>query len=920
MSTYTWLTGVSGDWNTPSLWAGGIVPDSVAADVSIVASGTYAVTIAAGETETVNQLTLLNGANAVVVQGDLRFAGTLAASLTEGTGSVTVAAGGLLDGTGLFAPLDIVNNGTLAADAGADDTLEILATVTNDATVVADDGVLEIGALSNLSGSVLAGGTYIASGFIPADANTALDNILLIALDGNAGLTVDAATIVLDGPASQVEVYDAAGDTYTLEQELRTIAAGGTLAILDGRGYRATSTLLDAGSLVLGGNTLATGGLTIAAGGTLSGYGDVAGALSNSGAIIASGGTLGTLILAGAVSGDGAIQVQSGSELIMAGGTVGALTVNGAIYDAGTLLVTGTVAGGGTIVVEHGGALEFGGAASAALVLSGDDVTVTLDDPTQFGGTLSGFGLGNTLVLDGLQGSSADVVNGNTLVVLAGGTTVDTVVLGGNDAGATFSAVTSGTNTVVTNIAGAPARDDMPITLVSVSNTIGVSASLVAEIENELTYAADNWGQYITGAAPLRVSLTFVNAGAFGSEIASGSPGDFISNGETIDGHAVYVPDSLYTLETGDYASGTSTDIAITLVASTSLLSELYINTDPAASTAVPAGEIDLLSVLTHEFGHGLGFIGLINRASPTAGSPPVASGAPVGIYDTFVSYSSNGATFDGPNAEAAYGALINAGSSVPVPLYDTSDASLYTENFYHLSGSVAALSGDLMESELSAGTYLPISNLDLAILKDTGVPVTASVTCYAKGTRIRTPRGDVAIEDLRPGDPVVTARGEIRPVVWTGNRHVDCRRHPHPERVLPVRISAHAFGRGLPCRDLVVSPNHAIYFDCVFIPARLLVNGTTVDQVECAAVDYYHLELSGHDVVLAEGLPAESYLDCGDRWDFANNEGAIALFADFLAAGDNWETNAFAPLKLHGPEVDAARALVASALRDRAA
>ena len=81
-----------------------------------------------------------------------------------------------------------------------------------------------------------------------------------------------------------------------------------------------------------------------------------------------------------------------------------------------------------------------------------------------------------------------------------------------------------------------------------------------------------------------------------------------------------------------------------------------------------------------------------------------------------------------------------------------------------------------------------------------------AQIACFAAGTRIRTARGEVAVEDLRTGDLAVTALdGSAAAVVWIGHRTVDCRRHPQPASVWPVRIAAGAFGRGLPRRALTL-------------------------------------------------------------------------------------------------------------------
>jgi hypothetical protein len=80
-----------------------------------------------------------------------------------------------------------------------------------------------------------------------------------------------------------------------------------------------------------------------------------------------------------------------------------------------------------------------------------------------------------------------------------------------------------------------------------------------------------------------------------------------------------------------------------------------------------------------------------------------------------------------------------------------------------------------------------------------------------------------------------------------------------------PIRIRAGAFGANLPRRDLRLSPGHHLFADGLLVPASALVNGETilVDPVE--PVTYWHVELDSHDVLLAEALPCDSYLDTGN-------------------------------------------------------
>jgi hypothetical protein len=133
---------------------------------------------------------------------------------------------------------------------------------------------------------------------------------------------------------------------------------------------------------------------------------------------------------------------------------------------------------------------------------------------------------------------------------------------------------------------------------------------------------------------------------------------------------------------------------------------------------------------------------------------------------------------------------------------------------------------------------------------------------------------------------------------------------------VRPVRIRADAFGPNLPRRDLFLSPDHALYAEGVLIPVKHLINGDTIRQIDLPAVTYVHVELPQHGVILAEGLPAESYLDTGDRPSFANAAGPVALHAAFGGERRDvtmmLEAQGYAPLRVAGPEVARVRARLA--------
>jgi hypothetical protein len=123
---------------------------------------------------------------------------------------------------------------------------------------------------------------------------------------------------------------------------------------------------------------------------------------------------------------------------------------------------------------------------------------------------------------------------------------------------------------------------------------------------------------------------------------------------------------------------------------------------------------------------------------------------------------------------------------------------------------------------------------------------------------------------------------------------------------VAPVRIRAGAFGEALPQRDLLLSPDHCLFVDGKLVPAKLLVNDMTiVNERTIGTVTYYHVELERHAVLLAEGLPAESYLDTGNRAFFPASGLPTALHPEFpMNAGHHGWDDACAPLASDPAEV----------------
>ncbi|MBV9811949.1 MAG: Hint domain-containing protein, partial [Acetobacteraceae bacterium] len=547
-------------------------------------------------------------------------------------------------------------------------------------------------------------------------------------------------------------------------------------------------------------------------------------------------------------------------EIVSSGGTAsGTQVLSGAVESA---LAGGTVSAG----VVAGGTQFIAGAAFGEVISSGGTEFV------QSGGYVSG-----TVVLSGgsavfSSGSFGTPVvdSGGTLTV--GGIAYDPLVSGGglevvSGAGAVgeFGGLLSG---AVESI-GAGGTDSYD--RVSAGATLDVLSGGLGNLDSVIGGSA-----VVAGGGTLRYASV-----VSGGQVLVASGG--VAARATVFSGAIAVQDG------GLASGGTVSSGALTLAGAGASSTEMTIAN--GGTEVVSAGATSLLDAV----GPG--------------GEQIASSGATI----SGLGVQSGGAIFV-DNGAALTGVVVSGGGAVDVPLTFTNGATAS----YDSATNVLTVStgGGSATVQLGASQPTPPS-LILGAAPGGGTQVTFG--CYAGGTRILTPRGEVAVETLRAGDLVTTARGEARSVRWMGRRHVDFAVVPHGPDVSPVRVRAGAFGEARPRRDLWLSPEHAVLVTLpeageVLIPVRHLIDDAAIVQECLPAVTYWHVELESHDILLADGLPAESWLDTGNRAMFEN--APVPELRPHFVRGDAvaWQGRACVPLVEGGALLAAARAQVARA------
>ena len=195
--------------------------------------------------------------------------------------------------------------------------------------------------------------------------------------------------------------------------------------------------------------------------------------------------------------------------------------------------------------------------------------------------------------------------------------------------------------------------------------------------------------------------------------------------------------------------------------------------------------------------------------------------------------------------------------------------------------------------------------------------PSSGTIPCFLRGTRILTVDGYRNVQSLKAGDSIIRAEGGAVALRWIGKV---CLTDPDDVAAnAPVRIPKHSLGPNIPKRDLLVSPNHRLFFSApeyelyfsereVLIPAKHLVGWRGIKTAaEFAVLEYHHLLFDKHEIILSEGLPSESFhpgdmvLDAMGR---ETRDELLALFPSLAGKNKGYGQTARTCLTVHEAEI----------------
>ena len=679
-------------------------------------------------------------------------------------------------------------------------------------------GIIGSGTLTFGAGAVL---TTLGSAYIEATQFTNLGRIQVVGTDD---LLISAP-----GFSNEGSISIAAGATLELDVDT-------TLAGLTGGGSIASA----GGELVLGGTLSLTGAtLDVAASGAFADL-DLAGT-----------------VIGGTIDPDGGI-LTLGSPTTLAGHLLSAgLTLEGVTFlgalnldaaaNANNYPSSVAIADGLTLATAPGqaGSLEIG--AGQLVILDNE----TLDHMA--------IGIGDAGVVPGIAGISDGgaglrlTLGSQAVMTVAGSATISAgtivnagkIVLGGP---LTFDALSSVTNSGTLTGSGTIATTSVALSNTGLIQAVAGGTLILGALANlpGTTLTSGSYEAQAGGTLDLSSAAMLVTDAA--TILLDGSNAAIQSFSATKNGYQS-IEATLKTIA----ASGTLAVLGGRGYASTNTLAV-------AGLLRLGGGAMSAPGIGVSATGRILGF-GSITGAIANAGSIEASGGLLQmgGVSGAGTLQIDATATLEiGASSEAVNFGLggtlrLDAASGYTGTLtgFATGDTLVLTGT----NASNATINGNTLSLSLAGGGTLQYNLANLAanggassfvngagdtVVSLSAPPIGQQNPCFLQGTRILTQRGEIAVEALAVGDlvPVLLGQGLAR-VRWIGQRLVQCRRHPKPDEVQPVRIEPGAFGPGLPHRALFLSPDHAVHVDGVLIPVRYLVNGSSIAQIETAEARY---------------------------------------------------------------------------------
>lgn len=168
-------------------------------------------------------------------------------------------------------------------------------------------------------------------------------------------------------------------------------------------------------------------------------------------------------------------------------------------------------------------------------------------------------------------------------------------------------------------------------------------------------------------------------------------------------------------------------------------------------------------------------------------------------------------------------------------------------------------------------------------------------IACFTPGSLILTDKGEVPVQDLEPGDMILTRDSGFQELRWIGRRDLSALALAAQPRFIPVRIGRGALGLNLPDRDMLVSPQHRILITGpraellfgeheVLVAATHLVGLPGIEHVVPAGVSYIHLLFDAHEILCADGAWSESFQPAVrtlEGLESAQRDEVLALFPE---------------------------------------